>query len=315
MAASEKNNISLLIKEKAIELGFQLCGIAKARKLTERGPILKAWCEAGMNDNMGYLSRNIEKRLDPQSLVPGAKSLVVTGLSYYTKRKQKDPEAPVLSRYTYGINYHDVIGEKLEKLLAFIKSIKPEAEGKVFVDSAPLLEKGWAKEAGLGWQGKHSILINKNTGSFIFIGIIILCSDLEYDTPFKGEYCGKCRICIDTCPTGAINDNGTIDTRKCIAHLTIENRGPISEEIIPKVGRRVYGCDRCQEVCPWNKDAKPDLTPEFALNEEVANLSLKEWQSLSKEQFERLFSRSSVRRVKYEHFVRNISAVTKPGVS
>jgi epoxyqueuosine reductase len=315
MAAPEKNNLSSLIKEKAFELGFNLCGIAKARPLTEAGPIIKAWCEAGMNDNMGYLARKIEKRLDPQFLVPDAKSLVVTGLSYYTENKQKDPEAPILSRYAYGINYHDVIGGKLEKLLVYLKSIKPDAEGKVFVDSAPLLEKRWAMEAGLGWQGKHSIVINKGAGSFFFIGILILNTDLDYDAPFKGDYCGECRICIDACPTDAINYNRTIDARKCISHLTIENRGPIPEEIIPKLGGRVYACDRCQEVCPWNKDAKPDLTPEFAINEELANMSLEKWQSLSRERFERLFERSSVRRVKYEQLVRNISAAIKSNMS
>jgi epoxyqueuosine reductase len=315
MSASEINNLSFLVKEKAFELGFNLCGIARARPLTEAGPIIKAWCEAGMNDKMGYLARNIEKRIDPQFLVPGAKSLVVTGLSYYTEKKQKDPEAPVVSRYAYGINYHDVIWEKLEKILAYVKSIKPDAEGKVFVDSAPLLEKRWATEAGLGWQGKHSVVINKELGSFFFIGVLILDTDLEYDAPFKGEFCGECRICIDACPTGAINNDRTIDTRKCICNLTIESRGPIPEEIIPKLGRRVYACDKCQEVCPWNKNAKPDLTPEFAINEELANMSLEEWQSLSRERFERLFERSSVGRVKYEQFVRNISAVTNSGRS
>jgi epoxyqueuosine reductase len=312
MLQSEKSNISLLIREKAIQLGFTICGIAKARPLTEAGPVLKEWCDAGMNANMGYLARDIERRLDPHYLLPEAKSLVVTGLSYYSEKKQKDPEAPILSRYAYGINYHDVIEEKLEKLLTYVKSILPEAEGKVSVDSAPLLEKRWATEAGLGWQGKHSIFINKQAGSFLFIGILILNIGLEYDAPFNGEYCGECRLCIDGCPTGAINDNRTIDARKCIANLTIENRGPIPEDIIPKLGRRVYGCDRCQEVCPWNKNAKPDLTPEFAINEEVENMSLNDWLSLSKEQFERLFYRSAVGRVKYEKLIRNIIAVTGP---
>ncbi len=177
-------------------------------------------------------------------LLPGAKSLVVTGLSYYSEIKQKDPRAPVLSRYAYGVNYHDVISPKLEKLLEFIKAhIHLIVRAGYSVIRAHLLEKAWAREAGLGWQGKHSIVINKKIGSFFFIGALVLNIELDYDTPFEGEYCGECRLCIDECPTGAINDNRTIDARKCIANLTIENRGPIPEDIIPKLGGRVYGCD------------------------------------------------------------------------
>jgi epoxyqueuosine reductase len=303
------NDLSACIKQKAREIGFDLCGIAKSRSLDEYGPWLKAWTNAGMNDKMEYLARNVEKRLDPEYLFPGSKSLVITGLSYYSEIMQRDPEAPVLSRYAYGINYHDVIFTKLEKLLAWIRSFKPEAEGRPVVDSAPLLEKAWAKEAGLGWQGRHSVVINKEIGSFFFIGSLILNIDLDYDSPVTGEYCSECRKCIEACPTGAINENRTIDARKCIANLTIENRGPIPEAIIPMLGRRIYGCDRCQEVCPWNKKALPNKTSEFSLNEEVAAMNLKDWVNLTEEQFSRLFAGSAVERVKYEHFIRNIQAV------
>ena len=305
------NTLSTRIKQKSHDLGFDLCGIAKARSLDEYGPHLKAWVDAGMNDKMGYLARNIEKRLDPENLFPGAKSLVVTGLNYYSENLQKDHDAPVLSRYTYGINYHDVIIEKLEILLGWIKSVEPEAEGKAIVDSAPLLEKEWAKEAGLGWQGRHSIMINKSIGSFFFIGTLILNIDLDYDSPQKNDYCGDCRKCIDACPTSAINDNRTIDARICIANITIENRGPIPEELIPHLERRIYGCDKCQEVCPWNAKAKPNKTLEFALNEEVAAMSLNDWLNLSREQFSTLFERSAIGRVKYEQLMRNIVAATK----
>jgi len=309
MKDQQTNSLPELIKQKAHQLGFDLCGIAKARPLEEYGPRLKAWVREGMNDKMEYLARDIEKRLDPGNLLKGARSMVITGLSYYSGNRQKHPDAPVLSRYAYGINYHDVIFEKLGQLFAWIKSVEPEAEGRSVVDSAPLLEKAWAREAGLGWQGRHSVLINKKIGSFFFIGSLILNLELESDSPYSEEYCKECRICIDACPTGAINENRTIDARKCIANLTIENRGPIPQEIIPLMGRRIYGCDRCQEVCPWNKKAVPSTTTEFTLNEEVAEMSSDEWLNLTNEQFSRLFAGSAVERVKYEQFVRNIRDV------
>lgn len=311
MAVTPEKNLSADIKNKAHELGFDICGIARARSLEEYGPHLKEWVDAGMNDKMGYLARDIDKRIDPENLFPGAKSLVVTGLSYYSEIKQKDPGAPVLSRYTYGINYHDVISKKLEKLLTWINSEMPEVKGRIVVDSAPLTEKPWAREAGLGWQGRHSIMINREIGSFFFIGTLILNIELDYDAPFKKDHCGDCRICIDACPTGAINDNRTIDARKCIANLTIENRGPIPEDIIPHLGRRIYGCDKCQEVCPWNKKARQNKTPEFSINDEVACMSLKDWTNLSRERFSSLFDRTAIGRVKYEQLMRNIDAAVK----
>ena len=311
MTSSEIKTISALIKEKALDLGFDLCGIAASRALMEREDVLKNWCSSGMNGEMNYLSENIDKRINPELLVPGAKSLIVTGLSYYTDIKQSEPGVPVISRYAYGTNYHDVIKKRLNKLLAFIKTMEPAAEGRPFADSAPLLEKAWAGEAGLGWQGRHSVVINKKIGSFFFIGILILNIELDYDKPVKGEYCGSCRICVDQCPTGAINENRTIDARKCIANLTIENRGPIPDDIIPKLGGRVYGCDRCQEVCPWNKNAKPHDNPEFNLPSEIERMTVKDWTSLTSDQFERLFKQSAVARRKYEPFMNNVTIVTK----
>lgn len=306
-----QNNLSAGIKNKAFELGFNICGIAKSRNLEEYGPRLKDWVDAGMNDIMGYLARDIDKRLNPESLLSGAKSLVVTGLSYYSEKLQKDSKAPVLSRYNYGDDYHEVIKSKLEKLLAWIKSVKPEAQGRPFVDSESLLEKPWAREAGLGWQGRHSILISREIGSFFFIGILVLSLDLDYDPPFTGENCGDCRLCMDACPTGAINVNRTINARKCIANLTIERRGPVPEELVPYLGRRIYGCDRCQEVCPWNKKAKHYKTPEFTINEEVAGMSREDWKNLSREQFSRLLGKTSLARVKYEKLMSNIETALR----
>lgn len=311
MNASAVRNLSVLIKEKALELGFDLCGIAKSRPLTEREAVLKQWCSDGMNAGMGYLLRDFEKRINPDYLVPGAKSLIVTGLNYYTDNKQQKPDVPVLSRYTYGKSYQDVIKDKLYKLLAFIKTIEPATEGRPFSDSAPLLEKGWAVEAGLGWQGRHSIIINKEIGSFFFIGALIIDRELNYDMPFSQDFCGTCRACIDLCPTAAINENHTIDARKCIANLTIENRGPIPEEILPHIGQRVYGCDRCQEVCPWNKAVKPHNTAEFDLPAEVEQMTKEDWINLSEADFKRLFKGTPLERRKYEPFMRNVTDVTK----
>jgi epoxyqueuosine reductase len=311
MAASADISVSKLIKEKALALGFDLCGISKARPLKERESILKNWCAAGMNGEMNYLARNIEKRIDPRSLVPEAKSLVVTGLGYYTDEIQSEPGVPVISRYAFGTDYHLVIEKKLEKLLAFIRTIRPEALGRSFVDSAPLMEKAWACEAGLGWQGRHSIVINKKIGSFFFIGILILNIELEYDKKPEEDHCGTCTLCIDLCPTGAINLNRTIDARKCIANLTIENRGPVPEDIIPKLGRRVYGCDLCQEVCPWNKKVKQKGVKEFELPEKIRNMSPEEWINLSEDQFNKFFGNSAIARRKYKPFMRNVTIVAK----
>ncbi len=313
MMDTSKHNLSAGIKKKILELGFDICGIAKSRSMDEYGPYLEKWVAAGMHDKMGYLSRDIGKRLNPVNLFPEAKSLIVTGLSYYSEIRQTDPKAPLLSRYTYGLDYHDVITAKLERLLDWIKESVPGAEGRIVVDTASLLEKAWAREAGLGWQGRHSIMINKEIGSFFFIGILVVNIDLDNDIPLEKDYCGDCRICIDECPTGAINDNHTIDARKCISNLTIENRGPIPEEIVPLLGRRVYGCDRCQEVCPWNKKASQNKTPEFEINEEVTEMSISDWKNLSRERFDRLFSSTSMRRIKYEKFMENIEAAIKSG--
>lgn len=311
MATSGDKSLSSLIKEKARDLGFDLCGIAASRSLTEREDILRNWCLNGMNAGMDYLARGIGKRINPEFLVEGAKSLIVTGINYYSDNKQSEPGVPVLSRYAYGKGYQKVIKRKLNELLTFIKSIEPKAEGRSFSDSAPLLEKAWAKEAGIGWQGRHSIVINRKIGSFFFIGILILNIELEYDKPVTVDYCGNCRLCIERCPTGAINENRTIDARKCISNLTIEDRGPIPDEIIPRLEGRVYGCDICQEVCPWNRNAIPNNVPEFEIEPELARMTSQDWLNLSKEKFKQLFKRSPIGRKKYETFMENVVIVTK----
>lgn len=313
MSPSADKNLTLLIKDKASELGFDLCGIAQTRILSEHEPVLKSWCGSGMNGEMTYLSNNIEKRINPEILFPGAKSVIVTGLNYFTSRKQGSNGIPVISRYAYGTSYHTVIKAKLNKILGYIKTITPSVEGKAFVDSAPILEKAWAKEAGLGWPGRHSILINKSIGSFFFLGIIVLNTELEYDEPSHEDYCGTCRACIDSCPTSAINYNRTIDVRKCIAYLTIESKNPVPQELASKMEGRVYGCDKCQDVCPWNRDVKQHNNPEFMISDELERMTSEEWLNLTQEQFNIIFRNSPVKRATYKRFTRNIrSAFNRP---
>jgi epoxyqueuosine reductase len=313
MTPASKETLSALIKEKAFAIGFDLCGIAPSKPLREHEPILKNWCSLSMNGEMKYLGRNLQKRINPGLLIPGAKSVIVTGLNYFTDKKLGGDGIPVISRYAYGVNYHDVIIGRLNKILEYIRSIRSEAGGRTFVDSAPIIEKAWAREAGLGWPGRHSILINNKIGSFFFIGIIVLDVELDYDEPFNKNLCGSCRLCIDACPTQAINENRTIDVRKCIAYLTIEDKNPVSEELAGKMEGRVFGCDKCQDVCPWNTRAKPNEIPEFQLSDELEKMTSEDWINLTREQFNRLFKRSPIGRRTYERFMQNVTIVTKSG--
>jgi epoxyqueuosine reductase len=310
MNTSADKNFSLLLKDYAAEIGFDLCGFAQAKSLDEHGAILINWTASGMNGDMAYLGQNIEKRIDPRILVPGAKSVIVAGLNYFTEKKQGGNGIPVISRYAYGINYHHVIKIKLNKMLSFIRNIYPEAYGKTFVDSAPLLEKAWGNEAGLGWPGKHSVLINKKIGSFFFLGVIIINIDLDYDKPSKEDYCGKCSLCIDSCPTGAINNNRTIDTRRCIAYLTLESKNQVPDDLVMKLEGRAFGCDKCQEVCPWNKSSKPHKTREFDLPAEVEHMTAQDWKNLSRKDYKRLFKESAIGRRSYCRFIDNIAAAS-----
>ena len=299
-------DLSHKIKDEAIRLGFDICGIAKARPLDENRRVMKEWIDSGMNAGMTYLERDLEKRSDPSILLPGARSLIVTGMSYFTRENPLPVDVPVISRYAFGTDYHYVIKEKLGKLLSSVQGWIPGVRGKAVVDSSPVMEKAWAVEAGIGWRGKHSVIINKSIGSFFFIGILILDRDLEYDSPLCEDICGNCRLCIDNCPTGAINENRTVDARKCIANLTIENRDPIPGEIVPKLGGRVYGCDRCQEVCPWNDGVKQHEHPEFSPDERILALDREGWLNLSEQEFYSLFESTAMNRVKYGQFVRNL---------
>lgn len=311
MNASADINLSGLIKQKASELGFHLCGVAPSKILIEHMPVLKNWCSSGYNSEMNYLCRDIDKRVNPYFLVPDAKSVIVTGLNYFSRIQQEAKNAPLISRYAYGADYHDVIKDRLDKILDYIQTLSPEVKGKTYVDSAPVLEKAWATQAGLGRPGRHSVIINEKLGSFFFIGIIIINAGLEYDEPVSEDFCNDCRRCIDSCPTGAINEDRTIDARKCISYHTIESKKPIPEEIADRFGGRVFGCDRCQEVCPWNRTAKQHNVPEFEISEELAKMSADDWYNLSRERFNRLFRSSAIKRRGYSRFMGNVTIVTK----
>jgi epoxyqueuosine reductase len=308
MKTTAEKNVSRLIKNYAAEIGFDLCGIAQTRSLEEHREILKRWALTGMNADMTYLGQNITKRIDPRILLPGAKSVIVTGLNYYTGAKQGGNGVPVISRYAYGLNYHSVLKSKLNKILAYIRTINPDVIGKAFVDSAPILEKAWGREAGLGWPGKHSVLINKEIGSFFFIGILVVNIDLDYDKPYEKDHCASCRLCIDACPTSAINDNRTINCPKCIAFQTLEAKTQIPDEVVVKLEGRIFGCDRCQEVCPWNDKAKPHKTPEFELPVEVERMTAENWKNLTRKDYKRLFKDSAIGRRSYCRFMDNIEA-------
>jgi epoxyqueuosine reductase len=299
-----------MIKSKAFELGFDLCGVAPVRKLEEHIPVIRNWVSDGMNGQMSYLGRDIEKRTDPSLLFPGAKSVIVTGLNYFTNKKQGHG-VPLISKYAYGADYHDVVTKKLEKLLKFILSKNPEVKGKSYVDSSPILEKAWAMEAGLGWPGRHSVIINKEFGSFFFIGILLVDKELLYDNPFSGDYCENCRICIESCPTVAINENRTIDSRKCISYYTIEHKGEIPENITGKMENRVFGCDICQDVCPWNNRAKQHKVSGFDLSPDIERMEIDDWLCLTEDQFNLIFERSPVKRRKYRIFMHNLKAIIK----
>ncbi len=302
-------SLSSDIKEKAFSLGFDLCGVAPARRLSEYEQSFRKWCMEGQNDKMNWLCRDIETRINPFKLLPDALSVIVTGMDYYTDNIQIYNDVPVVSRYALGMDYHKVVSDKLKKLLEFIKSASPGAEGKVFCDTDPIAEKLWAVEAGLGRQGKNSLLINEKKGSFLFLGILLVNIPLQYDARCVEEKCGDCTACIESCPTGAINGDYTVDARKCISNLTIENKNPISAELAVSFGKRIYGCDLCQEVCPYNRNVQNHNHPEFDISEELKYLTKDEWLSLTRERFERIFRDTPVFRTGFEKFRKNIDII------
>ena len=298
--------ITIAIKNEALRLGFTACGFAQARHLEEDEKQFRNWLDKDMHGSMGYMANYFEKRTDPRKLVPGAKSVVSLLLNYYPEKTQEDPEAPVLSKYAYGIDYHFIMKDRMKQLLSFMNEHFGPVEGRVFVDTAPVLDRAWAVQAGLGWIGKNSMLISRHHGSFVFIGEIITNLELDYNSVPESDFCGSCTRCIEACPTGAINLNRTIDARKCISYLTIENRDEIPETYHDQMENRVFGCDICQDVCPWNRKRTPNQVKEFTPAPSLLAMSEKEWIGLDRDHFNQLFKKSAVKRAGYKGLRRNI---------
>ncbi len=294
------------IKTRAKELGFLDCGISEARFLSEEQVRLMNWLENDMHGEMHYMVRNQEKRLDPQFLVENACSVISVLLNYFPSEKQTDHEAPVLSKYAYGTDYHFVMKDKLGELLKFIQDKIAPCEGRFFVDSAPVLDRAWAARAGLGWIGKNTNLISPEHGSFFFIGELIIDFELPTDNKLVRDHCGNCTRCIDACPTNAIVAPYILDARKCVSYQTIENRGEIDPELKGKFENRVFGCDICQDVCPWNLKSETHNEPAFHPDFRLMNLSKAEWTEMDKTTFNELFRNSAVKRTRFEGLKRNL---------
>jgi epoxyqueuosine reductase len=299
-----------LIKMEAIRLGFDYVGISKAEFLEEEAPRLENWLNRNMHGQMSYMENYFDKRLDPRLLVPGAKSVISMLLNYYPEKEQADKSAPKISKYAYGKDYHLVIKEKLSALLLFMKEQIGEIDGRAFVDSAPVMDKAWAKRSGLGWIGKHSNLINKKSGSFFFIAELIVDLELEYDGPIK-DYCGTCTRCIDACPTDAIVAPNIVNGSKCISYFTIELKESIPNEVKGKFDNWMFGCDICQDVCPWNRFSKPHSEPHFNPGEDLLSFSKKDWEEITEETFRKVFKDSAVKRTKFSGLKRNIEFLRK----
>jgi epoxyqueuosine reductase len=297
------------IKTEAKRLGFLSCGISKAQFLEEEAPRLENWLNSNMHGEMYYMENHFDKRLDPTKLVPGSKSVISLLLNYYPKEVQ-NKKSYKISKYAFGTDYHFVIKDKLKQLLGFIQSEIGEVHGRAFVDSAPVLDKTWASRSGLGWIGKHTNLITKQTGSFYFIAELIIDLDLEYDHPVT-DHCGTCTACIDACPTNAIVEPYLVDGSKCISYFTIELKNDIPMKFKDQFNDWIFGCDICQDICPWNKDVMPHNEPLFNPKPELLAMSKKDWEELSEEVFLDLFKKSALQRSKFKGLKRNIDYLKK----
>lgn len=303
-------NLSVSIKKKAKELGFDACGIAEVSSADTEALFFDRWIAEGYHAGMKYMENYRDIRLNPAGLVEGARSVISVALNYYPAQKQS-PDAPRISYYAYGKDYHIVLKDKLRQLWQYITeellpSIEPVPEARAFTDSAPLLERYWAWKAGLGWIGKNTNLIIPGKGSFFFLGEIVTTLELDYDSPQENR-CGDCRRCLDACPTGALESAGHLNANKCISYLTIEHKGDIPSELASRLGDRLYGCDTCQEVCPWNRFAVSTREEAFTPSPAFLSFKKEDLADFTREDYNRIFARSAVKRAKYEGLIRTIA--------
>lgn len=304
-------NNTKIVKSAAKQLGFDFCGISKAVKLEDDARRLETWLNKGMHGTMSYMEKYFDVRVDPSLLVPGAKSVITLLLNYFPSLQQ-NINAPFIAKYAYGKDYHEIIKGKLNQLLYLLNQAIGEIAGRGFVDSAPVLERSWATRSGLGWIGKNGNIITRQSGSFFFIATLIVDIELDYDDPYAKDYCGSCNKCVEACPTNAILDNKVIDGSKCISYFTIE----LKEMLIPnemqgKFQNWMFGCDICQDVCPWNRFSKPTAEMEFTPIPEILNLSSKDWEHMSEEAFKKVFKHSPLKRSKFNGIQRNLTFIKK----
>jgi len=297
--------IKAQIQDWATELGFQQVGFARAGFLEEEAPLLEKWLKAGYHGEMKYMENWFDKRLDPRLLVEGARTVIVLTFNYHNPAQQA-AGAPKISQYAFGEDYHEVIRERLQMLLARMREKYGDVQGRGFVDSAPVLERAWARKAGLGWTGKHTLLISKQKGSYFFLATLITDLEVEEDVPFSTDHCGTCTRCMDVCPTGAIIAPNLVEAQKCISYLTIELKEAIPDSFAGKMDNWAFGCDACQEVCPWNRFSIAHTEEKFRPADELLDMDEKDWQHLTEESFRRLFRKSPVKRTKYTGLMRNI---------
>nr|WP_139280940.1 tRNA epoxyqueuosine(34) reductase QueG [Reichenbachiella agariperforans] len=306
----DQTKLTYFIKQKATEEGFLSCGIAKAEFLEEEAPKLEKWLNQGMHGEMAYMANHFDKRLDPRKLVDGAKSVISLLYNYYPEKNLAEEDNYKIAKYAYGKDYHYIIKPKLKTILNEIIEHVGDVNARVFVDSAPVHERAWAAKAGQGWVGKNSLLLNKQSGSFFFLAEIILDVDLDYDGPVK-DYCGTCSKCMDACPTDAIPEPYVVDGSRCISYLTIELRDQIPEEFRGKMENWVFGCDICQDVCPWNRFSKKHQEEAFVPHDKLEGMSTSDWEEITEEMFREVFKGSAVKRTKLEGLKRNISFAKK----
>jgi epoxyqueuosine reductase len=298
------------IKKEATRLGFDACGISKAAFLEEEAPRLESWLKNNFHGEMHYMENHFDKRLDPTLLVPGAKSVISLLYNYSPQEEQKKTSYQI-SKYAYGEDYHLVIKKKLNEMVDSMQQIMGNFNARVFTDSAPIMERAWAQKSGLGWLGKHSLLISKSKGSFFFLAEIILDIELNYDAPFKTDHCGTCTKCIDACPTQAILPNNTIDGSKCISYFTIELKEEIPAHYKDSFDNWAFGCDICQDVCPWNRFSQPHKEEKFNPDERLLDFDKNDWEEITEDVFKEIFKRSAVKRTKFTGFQRNILFLKK----